>query len=1146
MAKKLTDEEYNKILETVMPKPFEGKSAYEEIAESKEAIQDVDTGVAEEVLGSKQVYGIGDLAYDMVIDPAATGIATVSDLSTNLLLGLDRLAIDMENQARADRGDPLADYGTSFYGQTVKKYNTYIPKQVVDQFKKEIEAAREIEDPQDRYEVAKRIFGEYGSAYAYTFGALELGKRIPYVKAIAKPFDKALRRQILKNPVSTLGVELTGVAAETEAAVRGAGEGVQMGVGFGTTLLTPTVGSGAKKYISRQLAGDVVKNMKPKDFQRAAEILQQVVDPETSLANLNKILEEGTLPANVKAPLEILLGDRGFTHLESVLNKRFSDIEPMTLRDQEYLQAIKGILAPVTEGSVRNAEDWIRLSKQMFNKNMNETTSHMIDEGFEQLNKISKNLPESEEVVRSYKSSLEQSKADFGQIVDDAWDAVDQTVELPNKISGDFKIPMKGSLDINITPENVLSNINKMAEDPVQDLVSLNADYALRLNTEKLLDSEYITKLRQAVIEGSGGNQKVIKKFDNFIKTADKIATLKDGLARDAGLLDMSNVTSEQLLQFANRGSPGLKRLAKEMYKPYETNTMKAIEELVNTYGLENMPKSVKEVLDGTKQINTIGDLYNFRKLLGVEGMGAMKQGQVNQPAFITNKIRSAILDDMVTLKGKSATLRRAVNYSADYNRTFKDGLVGRILSMTSDGAQQDPRTALNNVFKTAGTNLNLQGKINVEAILNASKKTKLTKAGAISRRKNTEVEKQLQNYMLNLFTANAVKDVDGRRVIDKALADRFYQKYAPILDLPEMQRAKGIVLNATGPESVIAKLADEKTSLKKVYAGFFGNESLGAVNLFMQGDITEGVTKMLLAKGGIQDLKELKRLVNEAPAEYFTELGITRQDVQQGIKDSVKLAMVNIGEAPGKLDFSSLAELVKNPGRVPGSGGAALPFLKEAGFSSAEIKNIQKFAGEIQKYNRYLVTRGAVGEDFTKGDNLFYSLIGLFVGGTGADFFSSSASLAAASYIKRQTTETLERLSKSQAHQVLSDAMADPKLLKALLETPTVYNKNRLPKARPYLFKYLAGRGLESAFGPDDKEIAERMEYYKSNQAPGVIEGFLEGLESQANVRKSTIDGLLEVPFTDVQIDRLPPEFTPERGQDIPIYDLFSPRPGR
>lgn len=1147
MAKELSLDEYNKMLESMQPKPFEGESAYEEIAESKKAIEEVDVPIGEGLLKSKQVYGIGDLAYDMVIDPAATGIATVSDLSTDLLLGLDRLAIDMENQARADRGDPLADYGTSGFGQTVKKYNTYIPKQVVDEFRTEIAAAREIEDPQDRYEVAKRIFGEYGSGYAYTFGALELAKRIPYVKAIAKPLDKALRRQILKNPVSTMGIELTGVAAETEAAVRGAGELQQAGVGFGTALLTPMVGGGFKKFVSRQLAGDVVKSMKPKDFQRAAEILQQVVDPETSLANLNKILEEGTLPANVKAPLEILLGDRGFTHLESVLNKRFSDIEPMTLRDQEYLQAIKGILAPVTEGSVRNAEDWIRLSKQMFNKNINETTSHMIDEGFEQLKKVSKNLPEPEEVARSFKSSLEQSKADFGQIVDDAWDAVDQTQKLPNKISDDFNIPMKGSLDINITPENVLSNINKMAEDPVQDLVSLNADYALRLNTEKLLDSEYITKLRQAVIEGSGGNQKVINKFDNFIKTADNIAMVKDRMARDAYLLDMSNVTSEQLLQFADTGSSGIKRLAKEMYKPYETNTMKAIEELVNTYGLENMPKSVKEVLDGTKQINNIGDLYNFRKLLGVEGMGAMKQGQVNQPAFITNKIRSAILDDMVTLKGKSATLRRAVNYSADYNRTFKDGLVGRILSMTSDGAQQDPRTALNNVFKTAGTNLNLQGKINVEAILNASKKTKLTKAGAISRRKNTEVEKQLQNYILNLFTANAVKDVEGvGRVIDKVKADAFYQKYAPILDLPEMQRAKGIVLNATGPESVIAKLADEKTSLKKVYAGFFGNESLGAVNLFMQGDITEGVTKMLLAKGGIQDLKELKRLVNEAPAEYFTELGITRQDVQQGIKDSVKLAMVNIGEAPGKLDFSSLAELVKNPGRVPGSGGAALPFLKEAGFSSAEIKNIQKFAGEIQKYNRYLLSRGAVGEDFTKGDNLFYSLIGLFVGGTGADFFSSSASLAAASYIKRQTTQTLERLSKSQAHQVLSDAMADPKLLKALLETPTVYNKNRLPKARPYLFKYLAGRGLESAFGPDDKEIAERMEYYKSNQAPGVIEGFLEGLESQANVRRSTIDGLLEVPFTDVQIDRLPPEFTPERGQDIPVYDIFSPRPGR
>jgi hypothetical protein len=1147
MAKELSLDEYNKMLESMQPKPFEGESAYEEIAESQKDIEGVDVPLAEGLLKSKQVYGIGDLAYDMIIDPAATGIATVSDLSTNLLLGLDRLAIDMENQARADRGDPLVDYGTSGFGQTVKKYNTYIPKQVVDQFKKEIEAAREIEDPQDRYEVGKRILGEYGSAYAYTFGALEIGKRLPFVKVIAKPLDKALRRQILKNPVSTLGVELTGVAAETEAAVRGASELQQMGVGVGTTLLTPTVGSAAKKYISRQLAGDVVKNMKPKDFQKAAEILQQVVDPETSLANLNKILEEGTLPANVKAPLEILLGDRGFTHLESVLNKRFSDVTPMTLRDQEYLQAIKGILAPVTEGSVRNAEDWIRLSKQMFNKNINETTSHMIDEGLEQLNKVKKNLPEPEEIARSFKSSLAQSKADFDQIVNDAWDAVDQTQKLPIKISDDFNIPLKGSLDITLTPENILGNINRMAKDPFSNLIPFSPDYALRLNTEQLLDSNYTAKLRQAVVEGSGGNTKVIKKFDDFMKTVEEIDIVKQRIATDAELGDLSNVTTEELLSMAPQASKSLKLISGQMRKEYSTNTMKAIEELVNDYGLENMPKIVQDVLDGTKQINTIGDLYNLRKVLGVVGMGAMKQGQVNTPAYITNKIRSAILDDMVTLKGKSATLRRAVNYSADYNRTFKDGLVGRILSMTADGAQQDPSTALKNVFQSAGTNFNFTGKLNVQSILDAAKKVGVTKAGAISRKKNTEVEKQLQNYMLNLFSKQAVKDVEGvGKVIDRARADAFYQKYAPILDLPEMKRAKGIVLNASGPESNIAKYADEKVSLKKVYAKFFGSESLGAVNLFMQGDITEGVTKMLLAKGGIQDLKELKRLVNEAPAKYFTELGITRQDVQQGIKDSVKLAMVNIGEAPGKLEFSSLAELVKNPGRVPGSGGAALPFLKEAGFSSAEIKNIQKFAGEIQKYNRYLVSRGKIGEDFTKGDNLLYSLIGLFIGGTGADFFSSSASLAAASYIKRQTTQTLERLSRSQAHQVLSDAMSDPKLLKALLETPTVYNKNRLPKARPYLFKYLAGRGLENAFSPDDEEIADRMDYYKSNQAPSIVEGFLEGLESQANVRKSTIDSLLEVPFTDVRIDRLPPEFTPERGQDIPIYDFFSPRPGR
>ena len=208
------------------------------------------------------------------------------------------------------------------------------------------------------------------------------------------------------------------------------------------------------------------------------------------------------------------------------------------------------------------------------------------------------------------------------------------------------------------------------------------------------------------------------------------------------------------------------------------------------------------------------------------------------------------------------------------------------------------------------------------------------------------------------------------------------------------------------------------------------------------------------------------------------------------------------------------IEDLVKKGSSLAGdrfrAEGDLLPFLREAGFTGNEIRSVQKFADEVSKYNKYVLRKGKAGDlDVKDIDNIFHSVIGLFLGGVGADFFASGSSLAAASYIKNQTKNTLQRLSTNQASVLLSDAMGDPKLLEALLKTPTHFNKNQIAKRRPYLFKYLNQKGFEQIAGPSDEEISKkRKEMELRVDTP--IDEYLQN-SIQKGVKRSNLNSIFQ-----------------------------------
>jgi len=1132
MAKKITQEEFDKLIkdsatptdstetfktipleESFKPNVYDIMRADQPRIQAATMLTAAGTPIIKDVLKQDDTiigkYGVSDFAYDMFIDPALVGVETISGVTTDLLLKLDQMAIDSENNKRTKGGSPLlAQPGESIAGKLLTTSKLYVPEQFSKDLRALVAAARDEPDPNKRWEIAKNIAGEYGSFYTYLFGGLELAKKIPYLKLIAKPVDKTMRKAILGNPQLAIGTDVSGIAAETEVKARGGSELQQIGAGVTASIASPSFYNLLKRSIFRKANKEIFQNLKPKDFEQASKLIQQISDPEVGIQNLENVLQSGTIPNNVRAPLEILLGDEGYTYFESVLGKSSQDgVINLNKRDKEFLQGLNNLLKPVTQGQVKNAEDWFRLSSRLFNENMNATTQKITQEGFEELNKITNNLPTPEEVSTSIYNSLNESKEVFGELVDEAWDITDLTKPLPKSgLFDDFtRIVKSPSIDIN--PSNINNTLNKFTylttKGKTNTIKSIDEDFLIRLNTDDILARQQ--ELRQGVVEASKGNVDQLKKFDSFINFVNQHQQ-----KRTLNRIPTGNAFSDPEAMRLVYGNKYLADVAQDVSIPFESSTMKNLQQLANDYGIDNLPLSAKELLNGERKINTIGDLYNLRRTLGVEGMGQMPSGQPNQQAFFANKLRTAILDDLSKLPDEgNVALKRAISFSRDYNQTFKSGIVGKILGLDKDGSRLDPRLAMQKVFTSAGNNLNLTGKINTEKLLEASKEFSLTPAGDISRIQNKDFSRDLTDYMVNLFV-NAPGNVKAD-VIQPGSGQKFYNKYKSILDLPEMKRAKGIVLNASGDTSVIAKMLDEKTSMSRVYAGYFGNESIGAVNAFLGGDITEGLSKMMMSKGGIEQLKDLKRLVNskEIPDEFFTSQGITRKDVLEGIKDSVRIGLIKIGQqGESPYSYSILKDLVLK-GQRNDDTGRLLVFLREAGFSGTDIAHVQKFADEIEKYNKYLVTRANAGQsaDPTKMDNIFYTIIGLFAGGVGADLFRSGSSLAAASYIKNQTKNTLQRLSSNQVEQILSDAMGDPKLLRALLETPTHFNKNQIAKKRPYLLKYLTGKGLDATFfaAPSDEEIAERM---KISDAPGIIEQFLNNQTNKA-IDESTINSL-------------------------------------
>jgi hypothetical protein len=611
-----------------------------------------------------------------------------------------------------------------------------------------------------------------------------------------------------------------------------------------------------------------------------------------------------------------------------------------------------------------------------------------------------------------------------------------------------------GKIDLNERDINYLNELagtlrNASKVDNVVDLIRFekeraqkNIDTILSLNTKRNLDQ--VTALKKGQATG--------EEYNNAIFNAINESKVDYNVW-------LESLWSSPNLNLAQTLSPQNVSKTKQVFKNLRANKFENI-------NMDDIPEEAVKILGGDKMPQTVGELHALYSKLGEIGDLARREGN-STLSQTTTAIRKAILDDMDKIPGAGVALKRAINASRIGYKTFDGGFAGSLL----DKGNVRPQTSFDKVFSDY-----TDGKIDFQEAIKAAK------AGELVSYKDTfrvpAVIGAYSEHIKNLFVQEATRNVDGVRVIDKDLAESFFNKHAPTLDLPEF---KGLKLQLRTSVNATDALRPQADDILETATSQFGTKSQAAANLFFNAPVKDRMSKILFAGDPKMQVKQLMDLIKATPDSSFEKLGVSRGDVLQGVKDSVYDTLISIGTAKTDFKLSTIDDLLKDKSVYQG--------LRQI-FNPAELQRLKKFTETVKAFNLYKGRQGSLDElsNLTLGEQMMAILNGAAFGKA----IPGAASLQAVSFAKRKTLEVLSDMKKGELDRILGDAMRDPKLYKLLFETPVEKAQSAM-----YLRKYLLTRGIDVAADSQTEEYKKEAEELRARDG-NIITNFINGVRQR------------------------------------------------
>lgn len=494
---------------------------------------------------------------------------------------------------------------------------------------------------------------------------------------------------------------------------------------------------------------------------------------------------------------------------------------------------------------------------------------------------------------------------------------------------------------------------------------------------------------------------------------------------------------------------------------------------------MDDIPEEVVKVLGGDRMPKTVGELHALYSKLGEVGDLARRDGNAGV-SQVTTMIRKAILDDMDNIPGAGVALKRAINASRIGYKTFDTGFSGKLLNTGS----ARPETSFDKVFSDY-----TDGKIDFKEAMKAVKAANL-----VNYKDSLKVPAVIGAYsdhIKTLFVREVTRDVDGVRVIDPNEAQKFFEKHAPTLDLPEF---KGLKLQLQTSKNATDALRPQADNILDTAKSINGSNAQASANVFFNGNVKDRMSKILFTGDPRVQVKQLMDFIKDTPDASFNKIGVSRGDVIQGVKDSVYDTLISIGTAKTDFKLSTIDDLMSD--KLVTNG------LRQI-FNPSELQRLKKFTAKVKEFNLYKGRKGSLEElsNLSIGEQIMAILNGAAFGKA----IPGAASLQAVSFAKRKTLEVLSDLKRGEMDRILQDAMKDPRLYKLLFET-----KVERANTSMYLRKYLLTRGIDIVADSQTEAYKEEANNLRAREG-NIITNFINGmqqreLENMQALRQSAI----------------------------------------
>lgn len=444
------------------------------------------------------------------------------------------------------------------------------------------------------------------------------------------------------------------------------------------------------------------------------------------------------------------------------------------------------------------------------------------------------------------------------------------------------------------------------------------------------------------------------------------------------------------------------------------TNVAREIQSTLGAARVDDMPKEVADLLLGNNGLGQVTNMLEMRSLYSRlrELERVYSAGDAARPNFarIAGRVADAILVDYENINAGDnvaqiiATARAA---SAELNRTFRTGAVGRILQKTRGGApRMEPETALEKTVGQRGAS----GDVSARQIEGAA----------------TSASPEIQDFLRSRFSESLMRP-DGETVSISRAQSWLRDNAEIVARYPQLKTEFEEAVRSTEAATSYSQKAQK-------WLAALNDPRRSATYQFIQRNPDEAITSALKSKDPV---KQMGLLANAASKD-------TSGEAMDGLRAAVVDNIVSKSASMSGVDLMSYVN--KNNDA-----------LKRV-LTPEQMGRIRVIARELVA-QQGAAKGDAVAEISTqkpsKAISMMLRIQAASIGGQMAKARGAGGAIQIPGMFSARTQEVLEQITSDKAQAILMDAVDSPELMRdLLLDLRSVPNQKKfVARVSPYVF---------------------------------------------------------------------------------------------